>query len=244
MSGLVEGMRVVVVGTGVIGSAAIDLLHREGARVVAWDAHPGAAPVPSWTVDATDPRSIAEAMTPTLHHLGGADAIVNTVGIATVSALIDTSLDEWRRVVDVNLTGAFLLTQAFAQVMSTTGGSVVHIGSISGLRGERMLAAYCASKFGLIGLVQSAALELAPWQIRVNCVAPGAVDSPMNDLVLDRLTDPTDTDIQQRRQQLADRTPLGRLCTGADVAETIAFMISDRASFITGQTIPVHGGLA
>lgn len=235
----------IVVGTGAIGMAVIDLFTHEGTAVVAWDCVRATDAVPVITVNITDAGLVDAALAASIELLGHIDTLVVTAGVASIGGFVDIELSEWQRVIDVNLTGAFIVCQSVARTMARRGsGSIINVSSVSGLRGERQLAHYSASKFGLIGMTQSMALDLAPFGVRANCVAPGAVDSPMNDLVLRRDPATIGTPIEALRDGLAARTPLGRLCTARDVAETIAFLASDRAAFITGETVPVRGGLA
>jgi NAD(P)-dependent dehydrogenase (short-subunit alcohol dehydrogenase family) len=166
-------------------------------------------------------------------HAGGVDVLVNNAGVQTWTSFLDVTEAEWDRVIRTNLKGCFLCTQAAArQMRERGGGSVINIGSGCNKVPFPGLVAYTASKGGIEMLTKVAAVELAAHKIRVNCVAPGAVE------------------IERTRQELADYagtwgnvTPLGRVGTPADIARTVRFLASDEANFITGQTIWVDGGL-
>ncbi len=164
---------------------------------------------------------------------GRIDALVNNAGIAIFKPILETSFEEWSRVLSVNLNGAFLCTQACAPVMlKGGGGAVVNIASISGLRASTLRVAYGTSKAGLIHLTRQYAAELGTRGIRVNCVAPGPVDTAMSKLVHSVAI----------RQDYHDVIPLDRYGTPAEIAEAVAFLCSPQAAYINGQTLAVDGG--
>ena len=167
---------------------------------------------------------------------GALDLMVNNAGIAHHAALLDVKDEDWDRILNVNLRGAFLGTQIAARQMvkQGTGGSIVNIGSTNGLRGQPALAPYGASKAGIINLSMSAALELGEYGIRVNALCPGTVWNEMSAEA--RLG--TDFWDEMRRH-----TAIGRLGVPADIAAAAAFLASDDAAFLTGQAIVVDGGL-
>ncbi len=164
---------------------------------------------------------------------GRLDILVNNAGVQTLKALLDVTEDEWDLVIDTNLKGCFLCTQSAARRMKAQGsGAIINIGSGSNKVPFPGLVAYTASKGGIEMLTKVAALELAPYGIRVNCVAPGAVE------------------IERTRLELPDYagtmrriTPLGRVGTPEDIAEAVVFFASASSEFITGQTLAVDGGL-
>ena len=166
-------------------------------------------------------------------HFGRIDVFVNNAGVQTWGAFLDVTEDEWDRVIDTNLKGCFLCTQAAARHMiAAGGGSIVNIGSGSNKVPFPMLVAYTASKGGIEMLTKVAALAFGPHQVRVNCIAPGAI-----------LTDRTSLELPDYAGQFAAVTPLGRVGLPEDVADAVVFLASDAARFVTGQTINVDGGL-
>ena len=163
------------------------------------------------------------------HHV---DAMVLCAGVSHTGLLTDMTDAQWHRVMDVNVSGSFYLIRALAPGMvSHRSGSIVTISSMWGRSGASCEAAYSASKAAIIGLTQALAKELGPSGVRVNCIAPGVIDTKM-----------MDEHSEETKQILAEETPLGRLGTGEDVARAVAFLLSDGACFITGQTLGVDGG--
>jgi NAD(P)-dependent dehydrogenase (short-subunit alcohol dehydrogenase family) len=164
---------------------------------------------------------------------GRLDVLVNCAGILRSHYLEETPEQEWRQVLDVNLTGAFLMTKAALTAMREQGGgSIAHIASRMAIRVKEGHGAYAAAKAGILQLTQMAALEGAPHKIRVNCVCPGFVDSPM-----------TRTGYGQDAFEGWNKVcPLGRAATPEDIAKAMLFLASDEASFITGVALPVDGG--
>src|SRR3954468_22457076 len=164
---------------------------------------------------------------------GRVDLFVNNAGVQTWKEFLDVTEDEWDLVIDTNLKGCFLCTQAAARhMLAAGGGSIVNIGSGSNLVPFPQLVAYTASKGGIQMLTKVAALALGPHRIRVNCVAPGAI-----------LTERTSHELPDYAGQFAAITPLGRVGMPEDVADAVVFLASDASRFITGQTIMVDGGL-
>jgi NAD(P)-dependent dehydrogenase (short-subunit alcohol dehydrogenase family) len=165
--------------------------------------------------------------------LGRLDILVNNAGVQTWTPLLDVTEEEWDFVIRTNLKGCFLCTQAAARHMKDHGGGViVNIGSGSNKVPFPGLIAYTASRGGIEMLTKVSAVELAPFRIRVNCVAPGAIE-----------TERTKLELPDYAGTWGRTTPLGRVGTPGDVAGTVGFLVSDAASFITGQTIMVDGGL-
>ena len=165
-----------------------------------------------------------------VHHR--VDALVLCAGVSHTGLLTDMTDAQWHAVMDVNVSGAFYLIRALAPGMvSRRDGAIVTISSMWGRSGASCEAAYSASKAAIIGLTQALAKELGPSGVRVNCIAPGVIDTRM----MDEYSDET-------KAQLAEETPLGRLGTGEDVAKAAVFLLSEEADFITGQTLGVDGG--
>ena len=160
------------------------------------------------------------------------DAMVLCAGVSHTGLLCDMTDAQWHRVMDVNVTGAFSLCRALVPGMvSRRGGSIVTVSSMWGRVGASCEVAYSASKAALIGFSRALAKELGPSGVRVNCVAPGVIDTRM-----------MDEHSAETKAQLADETPLGRLGTPQDVARAVAFLLADDAAFITGQVLGVDGG--
>jgi len=183
--------------------------------------------------DVADAAGVSAAVARVAKEFGRLDALVNNAGIAIFKPILDVTYEDWSRVLAVNLTGPFLCVQAAAPLMRDSGGgAIVNITSISGLRASTLRAAYGTSKAGLAHLTQQQAIELASLGIRVNAVAPGPVDTAMAKAV----------HTPEIRAAYHDAIPLNRYGLEQELAEAIFFLCSDRASYITGQTIAVDGG--
>ena len=183
--------------------------------------------------DVSDPIQVQASVNAVAERFGRLDALVNNAGVAVFKPLLDTTFEEWSRVLAVNLTGPFLCTQAAAPVMAEHGGgSVVNITSISGLRASTLRVAYGTSKAGLAHLTKQQAVELASLGIRVNAVAPGPVDTAMAKAVHS----------PEIRADYHDVIPLNRYGLEEELAEAIVFLSTERASYITGQVLAVDGG--
>jgi NAD(P)-dependent dehydrogenase (short-subunit alcohol dehydrogenase family) len=183
--------------------------------------------------DVSDPQAVADGIAAVVARFGRIDALVNNAGIAVFKPIGETSYDEFRRVLAVNLDGAFLCTQACAPIMlKTGGGAVVNIASISGLRASTLRVAYGTSKAALIHLTKQQAVEYGNAGIRVNAIAPGPVDTDMAKLVHSVAI----------RSDYYDAIPLNRYGTTQEMASTVGFLCSPAASFINGQVIAVDGG--
>jgi len=166
-------------------------------------------------------------------NFGRIDILVNNAGITQDNYLTFMTEEQWDKVVDTNLKGAFNCTKLVAKEMvRQKSGRIINISSDAGLMGDMRRANYCASKAGLIGLTKAAARELAGQGITVNAIAPGIIET---DLIADTP--------QPRREQLLNSIPLGRFGSPEDVAKVVVFLASDRASYITGQVLPVDGGM-
>jgi NAD(P)-dependent dehydrogenase (short-subunit alcohol dehydrogenase family) len=183
--------------------------------------------------DVSAPQQVADSVGKVLGRFGRIDALVNNAGIAVFKPLLETSFEEWQRVLAVNLNGPFLCTQACAPAMlKNGGGAVVNISSISGLRASTLRVAYGTSKAALDHLTRQQAAELGNLGIRVNAVAPGPVNTAMAKAVHS----------PEIRAAYHDAIPLNRYGAEEEIAEAVVFLCSDAASYINGQTLAVDGG--
>ncbi len=183
--------------------------------------------------DVSDPAQVDAAASAVKSRFGRADALVNNAGVAVFKPILETTYAEFRHVLATNLDGAFLCTQAFAPIMiAGDGGAVVNIASISGLRASTLRVAYGTSKGALIHLTKQQAVELGNVGVRVNCIAPGPVDTEMSKLVHSVAI----------RSDYYDTIPLNRYGTTEEIAEAVGFLCGPAASFVNGQVLAVDGG--
>jgi 3-oxoacyl-[acyl-carrier protein] reductase len=238
------GKKALVTGaTGGLGGAIARRLHAQGATValsgtrvealeaLAKELGERAEVTPC---DLSD-RDSVEALVPAAEaKLGGLDILVNNAGVTRDNLFMRLKDEDWDLVLAVNLTAAFRLSRAAVKsMMRRRYGRIVSIGSVVGTSGNPGQGNYAASKAGLIGMSKSLAAEVASRNITVNVVAPGFIESPMTDVLNDK----------QREGILAD-VPMGRLGQGADVAAAVAYLASEEAGYVTGQTLHVNGGMA
>jgi NAD(P)-dependent dehydrogenase (short-subunit alcohol dehydrogenase family) len=259
-------------GKNGIGRAIATRLAKEGADVAVNDIteHPYAADQADWqglpdvvreieamgqsaisvVADVTDAKQVREMVDQTVAHFGKIDILVNNAG--TIAGkdrvpVVDLAEEDWDRVQGVNVKGVFLCSQAVARhlIAQGTGGKIINMSSVTGKRGSARFAAYSASKFAVIGFTQSLAHELAPYQVNVNAICPGLVDTERighlaSVLMPDNLSADEQLSEYARRSEAA--VPFGRLAEGADVAKMAAFLASDEAAYLTGVSITVSGG--
>lgn len=243
--GLQDKRVLVTGGTRGIGRATVLALAEAGARVVTCHRTPGpeAARLADelkrcsdghrvTQADVTDPEGAEKLLETCRQHLGGLDAVVNNVGVDDHHApLDDLGPDRWRRMLDHNITSAYLVTRAALPLLAE-GASVVNVGSAAALRGRPGAAHYGASKAALTGFTRGLAKDLGPRGVRVNVVAPGVTSDDDGR----ELPPPV-------RERLLAATPLGRLCTPADVAAAVLFLAGDGSRFVSGSTLTVDGGM-
>ncbi|MFI5316203.1 MAG: SDR family NAD(P)-dependent oxidoreductase [Myxococcota bacterium] len=198
------------------------------------DAAAKLGPSADWVVcDVTDDASVDAAVAATQKRFGALQLAVNSAGTGTAGPLLNTKTAEFLRVLDTNLTGAFRCLRAEARAMQATGGSIVNVSSIAGALTHPWMAPYCVSKAGLDMLTRCAADELGAAQIRVNSVLPGVTRTPMAAAL---------SDVPVSRDEYLSLMPISRIGAPEDVARLVLFLLSDDASWITGQLIPVDGG--
>lgn len=172
-----------------------------------------------------------------INTLGGLDILVNAAGVGISASIEKTDEDLWNNTIDINLKGTFFCCQAALPALKKSGGNIVNIASDCGLQGEKLLAAYCASKAGVVNMSKSMALDLAP-DVRINCICPGYVDT---DMVrrdgIDKASDPKATE-----QTLKDYAPLKRFAAPIEIAKAVAYLASEHAVNITGTSLSIDGG--
>jgi NAD(P)-dependent dehydrogenase (short-subunit alcohol dehydrogenase family) len=186
--------------------------------------------------DVSDEETVLEMVRATMDSFGRVDVLVNNAGVSLISPAEETALSDWRRLLEVNLTGPFLMSREFGKVMlRQNSGSIVNVSSVAGLLGVADRAAYNASKHGLVGLTRTLAAEWGGRGVRVNAVCPGWVKTEMD--VEDQAGGGyTDEDIE-------GRTPMGRFATPEDVARAIAFLADpEQSGYVNGHTLSVDGG--
>ena len=233
-----EGRTAIVTGAASgIGLATARRLADEGARVIIADLHAEAAiaaakALPDGAIglgcDVSDDNAVAACVEATVSHTGRLDVIVNNAGLMIFKQIVDLTREDWLKVLSVDLLGAAYFLRHGLPRMGK-GGAVVNVASVHAFETTPNVASYAAAKAGLLGLTRAAAIEAKPLGIRVNAVAPGAVDTPM------LMENPN---LKSGAERL-DPTDVG---TSAELAAAIAFLASDDASFITGATLAVDGG--
>jgi len=232
VTGAARGIGLVIAKKFIEQGYAVALLDIDAAELAKADATLGDNTL-ALVCDVADGVQVRLAVNETVARFGRIDALVNNAGIAVFKPLLETTQEEWERVLAVNLTGPFLLAQACAPAMlRTSGGSIVNIGSISGLRASTLRVAYGTSKAALAHLTRQQAAELGALGIRVNLVAPGPVDTAMAKLV-------HTPDI---RADYHDAIPLNRYGLEEEIAAAVWFLCSDAASYVNGQCLAVDGG--
>jgi NAD(P)-dependent dehydrogenase (short-subunit alcohol dehydrogenase family) len=232
------GKRAFVTGAGSgIGEAVARALHAEGATVTLADVSDAAGAVAgelggastAVRLDVRDEDQVREAMP-------GVDVLVNVAGVGSTTNAPDTPLDVWEEVFAVNARGTFLTCKhAIPGMAARGGGSIVNVGSVAALVGLKNRAAYCASKGAVVAFTRALAVDHVADGIRVNAVCPGTVDSPW----VRRLVE----EVGESLDDLRARQPMGRLGTPPEIAESILYLASDDAAFVTGTALVIDGGL-
>ena len=237
-------------GTGIGHSIALEFA-KEGADVVVCSRKMANLEKVAEEIKALGRRSLAIAadvsvkkqvqnmVKQTVNELGKVDILVNNAGILRIATILETTEQDWGEVIDINLKGVFLCTQAVAkQMIAQKYGKIINISSICGRGGALGDGpSYCVSKAGVIQLTQNAAFELGPYGINVNCIAPGLIITPMA-----RSEKKTPEEFEQYIKERSEAAVLRRVGDPDDIATVAVFLASEAASFISGQTIPVDGG--
>lgn len=245
-NGRMVGRRALVTGASSgIGAATARRFVDEGARValvarrtgaieeLAADLGPQATALPA---DVTSPEEVAATVERASDWLGGIDTVVNAAGVSQPLDLEHLDASAWRTVIDINLSGTFYVArEAGLRMAAEDGGTIVNIGSELSVMGLAKMAAYCASKAGVLGLTRALAMELAP-KVRVNAICPGGVQTPMFDAELELEADPP-----AAREELLGAVPLGRIADPEEIAAAILFLVVE-ARFATGSALHIDGG--
>jgi len=218
-----EGGKVVVADKNEVGgNETVDLIRSDGGQAI-FD-----------YVNVTSATDIQGMVKTTINTYGKLNILVNNAGIAIRLPVVDLSEEDWDRNIDVNLKSIYLSSKyAIPRMIENGGGSIVNIASIYGIVGGRVRAAYAASKGGVVNLTRSMALDYALHKIRVNCVCPGFVNTPLLKNILKN---------KEEYQALADLHPMGRLGDMLEIALGVLYLASDESSFVTGIALPIDGG--
>lgn len=237
-------------GSG-IGQASAKLFAAEGAKVVVvdWKRESGEATVRAIQekgleaefcyADVSKAKDVEMMIADTMARFGQLNILFNNAAVQIMSQLVDTSEETWDRVHSVNLKGVFLCCKfAIPMMIRSGGGSIINMSSVLGLVGDPDLAAYCAAKGGVIALTRAAALTYGPNGIRVNCICPGDVETPLLKDYFDKDPNPL-----KLRQEVSAKYALRRVASPEEIARTAVFLASADSSFVTGSTVVVDGGL-
>lgn len=232
-----------------LGLASSRLAHQRGAKLVLADINmdtlePIAAELEALaiTCDVSNPTDSARAVEATVAHHGRIDGLVNAAGVMQTTPFLEVDEAQYDRIVSVNLKGAFFLAQAAARRMSARGGSIVLFSSTAGRAGRPLASHYAAAKAGILNLVKSTAVALGPDNVRVNAVCPGLIETPMIAHIRDERSRLQSVSVEEVQERWESSIPLRRLGTPEDVAEVVAFLLSEASRYITGEQIGVAGG--
>lgn len=231
---------------GGIGRATVALFHRKGWQVVGVDRNELGSGFPGDGVfirsDISQPADMQDIFDQVHAHTSSLHALVNNAAVQIAKPLVETTADEWDAVMASNLRSVFLAAKLAHPLLAASGGAIVNVSSVHAIQTSANIAAYAASKGGLLALTRAMAIEFAPNGIRVNAILPGAVDTPMLRAGLDR-GHAQGSDVQERLENLARRTVNGRVGRPEEIASAIYFLAdNEQSSFMTGQALVVDGG--
>ena len=195
--------------------------------------------ISTWAGDLAQSEDCDDLVADTVDEFGRIDCLVNAAGVLIPGNSEETSDEDWRDTLNINLDVPFYLSRSALSHLLQDGGSIINIASVWGLEGGERAVAYCASKGGLIQLTRAMAMDHAGDGLRVNAICPGGVDTPM----LASRAEDKGQDVDEFLAELADRSPNGRIASPEDIASLVLFLASDAASHITGTAIPIDGGL-
>jgi NAD(P)-dependent dehydrogenase (short-subunit alcohol dehydrogenase family) len=245
MSRLEGKVAVITGGASGIGRRAAERFVEEGARVFIADINQeainatvaaiGHNQADGLTVDVRDEAAVQKMVEETVRRFGRVDIGLNCAGVGTFSPIHQHPLEEWQRIIDINLTGAFLSIkhESARMVAQGRGGSIITIASLNARQAAEGMAAYCSAKAGVAMLTQVSALELGRHGIRVNAIAPGLIETPLSAGL---------HETPAIRDAFLNETPMGRTGTTTDIADLCVYLASDESAYMTGQTLSIDGG--
>lgn len=235
------GVRALVTGGGAgIGNAITLCLRREGAQVLVVDLD--AATHPDVVADVSTTDGVAEVFAAVRQTLGGLDLLVNNVGVAGPTATVDTmDPDEFDRCIQINLGSAFRCTRLAVPLLRESKGSIVNISSTAGIFGYPLRSPYAAAKWAVVGLTKTWAMELGQDGVRVNAICPGSVGGPRMDGVIEREASARGVQPTEIRHAYEQQVSMRSFIDAADIGETVAFLASPAARYISGQVLSVDG---
>ena len=247
-----EGRKAIITGGGAgIGEAIATAFVLEGASIVIADKDLDAAENVAASLrdhghtahvaqcDVSDAKSVEGMVQTAVECLGSIDTLVNNAGFGRAGKLLETTEEDWDRMMDVNVKGIFLVSKhTLPHLLKSGGGCIINMASVAGVVGVRDRTAYCASKGGVISLTRAIALDYVEQGLRCNSISPGTVDTPWVGRMVAQFPDPEAT-----RAQMVARQPLGRLGQPAEIAAATVYLASEDAAFITGSNMMIDGGM-